>query len=362
MDEGHNSGRDSRARRKVANQRFSEIEGDLRGYTGRCLFVIDDSERFCDEPVRNISHLVPEEAVLKPLRGIANRVLQLDWGVSQWRELFFRADQEAPARDATIFDPSERTTEVACTGRFVCKALYHDDEYNLIDGAHPDFDIPEVPFLTALRLDQFGTDQIRQALELHQKWTPDFKSRPRSRRENIAWNSERMKLTRVKKGMEATVRSLGRHWHARKTGGTFDLSIVSARVLTFRSKLRLAGGVFYGGATSVYAFPVQDDLHRMVIHHLTNQSDRAQMHVECLEEVARASEEDSDYGVIVTKELMTRGWGSLAVAPQSYEELNEEDRTTIRELVERHSGIGEMPQPSYRQPFGRRRRGNQRFR
>ena len=339
MDEGHNSGREFRARRKVANQRFGEVEDDLRGYTGRCLFVIDESERFCDEPVRNVSHLVPEEAVLKPLRGNANRVLQLDWGVTQWRELFFKADQEAPARDATIFDPSERTTEVACTGRFACKALYHDDEYNPVDVAHPDFDIPEVPFLTALRLDQFGTDQIRQALELHQKWTPDFKSRPRSRQENIAWNLERMNLKNAEKRMEATVRSLGRHWYARKMGGTFDLSIVSARVLTFRSKLRLAGGVFYGGATSVYALPVQEDLHRMVIHYLTNQSDRAQRHVERLEEVARASEEGSDYGVTVTNELMTRGWGSLAVAPQSYEELNEQDRTTIRGLVQRHSSM-----------------------
>ena len=309
MDEGHNSGRNSRARRKAANQTFGEIEDDLRGYTGRCLFVIDDSERFCDEPVRNVSHLVPEEAVLKPLRGNANRVLQLDRAVTQWRELFFKADQEAPARDSTIFDPSKRTTEVACTGRFACKALYHDDEYNPIDVAHPDFDIPEVPFLTALRLEQFGTDQIRQALELHQKWTPYFKSRPRSRQENTAWNLERMKLKNEEKRMEATVRSLGRHWYARKTGGTFDLSIVSARVLTFRSKLRLAGGVFYGGATSVYAFPVQEDLHRMVIHYLTNQSDRAQRHVERLEEVARASEEGSDYGVTVTNELYDERMG-----------------------------------------------------
>ena len=77
----------------------------------------------------------------------------------------------------------------------------------------------------------------------------------------------------------------------------------------------------------------------MVIHYLTNQSDRAQRHVERLEEVARASEEGGDYGVTVTNEFMTRGWGTLAVAPQSYEELNEQDRTTIRGLVQRHSTI-----------------------
>lgn len=340
MERGHGSRNDSRARRMEANSRLSELEGDLRGYTGRCLFVIDDTEQLCDKPVSNLSHLVPEEAVLKPLRGSTNKVLQLDWGVTQWRELFFRVEQGGLSRDDAMFDPSERTTRVACTGRFACKALYHDDEYNLIDGARPDFDTPEVPFLTALRLEQFGTDQIRQALQLHQKWTPIFRSSPRSRQQNSAWNLERMKLKAVEQQMEKTVKLLGRHWHAYKTGGDFDFNIVSVRILTFKSKLRLAGGVFYGGGTSVYALPVQEDLHRMVIHFLASRSAQTKKHVDCLEELTRASEQEDDYGVTVIKELMTRGWGSLAVAPQSYEELDEQDRATVRGLVERHSGVG----------------------
>ena len=38
-------------------------------------------------------------------------------------------------------------------------------------------------------------------------------------------------------------------------------------------------------------------------------------------------------------ELLTNGWGSLAVSPESYEALNEQDRLTTQNLLAKHTRV-----------------------
>ena len=346
MNGDHQRRRRSRSLKRTANKRLRELDGDVAGYKGRCLFVTDDNGGYCDKPVSNNCHVVSESAVLHELRDDkTERVRELGWGVSQWRELLFKNDVEQLVQDTTTFDPSWTTTHDACASRFACNPP-HDTEFHPTDVAEPDFCDPVVRFLAGYRIALFLADLRRLALELQQKWDQDVMriAKPRDR---ALWRGENEKLTKGFRRAESTVKLLGRNWHARKTGGTFDLDVVSAQVLTFRSKLRLAGGVSYGKATGVTVFPVQGDLHKMGVLYLTSESDPAEDDLERLTEVARGSEESANYGVTVTTELMTNGWGVLAVSPKSYEGLNDGDRSTIQCLVAKHSRVSELVKITY---------------
>ena len=174
--------------------------------------------------------------------------------------------------------------------------------------------------------------------------------RTRGPQDRASWVGEKVRLTEALRRGEPTLKMLGKHWNARKTGGGFNSDIVSARVLSFRSKLRLAGGLSYGKATAASVFPIQGDRHKMAVLYLTSESSQARDDIERLEEFACASEKSDSYGVTVTKELMTGGWGSIAVSPRSYEELNDQDRTTIRYLVADHSRVRELLRPPSQRP------------
>ena len=351
MNERNNSDTEVKARRHAANDALREIHTDVRGYIGRCLFMVNDKGEFCNEPVPNRVHLVPESDVLKELRdGERDNILELQWGLREWRELTFSVDPEQLMKDPKTFEPAKRPTRNVCVGRFACKEpRWHDDEFAPIDVAQPNFDIPEVCLLTLLRLEQFRADQLNQACQLYARWNSRALSNARGRQLNL-WTVEGAKLSEAYRSALPTVRLLGHNWYARATGGQFNPDMVSKRLLTFRSRIRLAGGVFYGGPTDVYVYPIHDDLHKMAILYLSSNSEVAQRHVARLEQAAARSEEDDGYGVTVTKKLMTRGWGVFAVSPKSYSELDDPDRTAIKRLVAQHSRATEVLQSTYQQP------------
>ena len=349
MNGSRQTDRASKELRRTANKLILKLENDVEVYKGRCLFVVDDSGRYCDKPVGNKCHIVSESGVLDRLKD-NEKVLELQWGVSQYRELFFSVERERQVQEPTTFEPSKRPTGDVCIGWFACKRCDHDDEFQPdhdaefqpTDVADPDFCAPEIRFLAGYRIALFVADQLRLAIELYRLWDQIVKKEVANKpRERPLWLGENEKLKKGIRKAEKTVKLLGKHWHARKTGGTFDLDVVSAQVLTFRSKLRLAGGVSYGKATAITVFPVQEDLHKMGIFYLRRDSDLAGEDIERLGKVARNSEESDNYGVTVTNELMTNGWGSLAVSPKSYEGLNNEDRETIQNLMAEHArGLG----------------------
>ena len=342
----------------MANRRLRKVEKDVAKRTGRCLFVIDESGEYCGEPVTNNCHIASETAVLEGLRDDkTQKVLDLQWGVSPWRETIFSDDAVRRVGDTNTFDPSERTTSVACTGRFACKARAHDDEFQPADVADPDFNDPDVRLLSALRMAMYQVDQLRLALELHRKWHRTVRRNPGRSGSLSIWEREKAKYERQLGRAESRLKLLGKQWHARKTRGEFDPGVVSASTMTFRSKLRLAGGVFYGQCAAICLFPLQGDWHRMGALYLRSESDEAQEDLELLREIARTSETSDSYGVTAIEELLTRGWGSIAASPKSYETLNDQDRFSIRSLVERHSSARDLVMdPSWRQSVGMGRR------
>ena len=339
MSDGNTRDEVSKRVRRTANQQLGKIESDVAGYVGRCLFVVDDNGSYCNEPVSNSCHIVSESTVLHALRdNKSQEVLELNWGLSEWRRLVFSGDVEQRVQSTDTFDPSPKTTHDACVGWFACKPELnaHDNEFQPIDVADPDFDDPEVRFLAGYRSVLYLFDQYRLAMEFYQLSNQDV-MRNSKRDERALWRGENEKLAEASRRLEPTVKLLGKNWYARNNGGNFDPDIVSAQVLSFRSELRLAGCVFYGKYVALSVLPAQDDWHKLGILYLTSESDLAGEDITRLEAVARASEGSDNYGVTVTNELMTTGWGTLAVSPASYEGLNDRDRFSIRSLIARHT-------------------------
>ncbi len=346
----HQRARTSKNARRTANKLLRQIEAHVSDYKGRCLFVTGDKGEYCNEPVSNNCHIVSESAVLDPLKdGKTKNVRELQWGVSQWRELLFGDDVEQRVQDTSTFEPEKRTTKTACTGRFACRQCGHDNEFQPIDVAQPDFDDPVVRFLSGYRLVLFLADQCRKAISLRQPWDKAV-MRNSKRSDRAVWFGEKEKLKKALRNVEHDVELLGKNWYAWKIGEAFDLSVVSAQVLNFRSKLRFAGGTLYGKATGVTVFPVQGDLHKIAAFHLTNKSGPAGQDIKRLAAVTRASEECQNDGVTVTNELMTNGWGSLAVSPTSYDALNERDRFAIQSLVAKQTQGSEIVKSFFRHP------------
>ena len=342
--------------RQTANKLLRDFEKALGGYKGTCLFVTGESGTYCGQPVTNNCHIVSESAVLHGLRGNkSKKVLELQWGVRQWRELLFRDDREQRMRDTTTFTPPERATHDACVSWFACQQHAHDNEFQPIDVAELDFEDPAVRFLAGYRMSLYLADQYRQASKLIQQWDR-IAMRSSNRHGRTLWVRKKNEVKEERQKAAQIVALLGNNWYARKTGGTIDLAVLSARVLTFRSQLRLAGGVSYGKATAVSVFAIQGDRLEMAVFYLTSESGLAKEDIKRLAKVSRASEQLDDYSVTVIRELMSNGWGSLALSPESYEELSDGERSIIQTLVARHSLDAEFVQANFRQPSSRGRR------
>ena len=345
-----------KGRKRAVNKLFREVEKDLKDYEGRCIFVTNDDGSYCDEPVTNNCHIVSETAVLDGLKDDeTKKVLELQWGVRQWRPLLFRSDRERLVQDPTTFGPAPATTRNACVGRFACKRHAHDDEFQPIDVAEPDFCDPAVRFLAAYRSMLFFTDQCRQSLKLYGRWHRDAMRIPNARAQKL-WLAQGAELKKALRKAEANVTLLGKDWHARKTNQTFDPGLVSADVLGFRSQLRIAGCVSYDKHVAVTVFPTQGDWHKMAGLYLTSESGPASAELGRLAEVARTSRQSENYGVTVANELMTHGLGLLAVSPKSYEGLDDQDRDNVRGLVAKHARDPRLVKSIYRQPRVRKRR------
>ncbi len=248
--------------KRKAKTLLGEIEKDVVGYTGSCLFVTDDNGGYCNEPVSNNCHISPKSSVLSKLQDQDGKVFELQWGVSQWRRFAFSGGVEnlETVHQPATFDPSSRRVVIdhACVGRFACELKRHDNEFQPIDVADPDFDNPEVRFLAAYRLMLFQADQCRLARMLQEQWNRKVMRNPDVG--NRLWWSKKVKnLQEDIQKIESTLKLLGKNWHAQKTIGTFDPDLVSVQAMQFWSKLGLAGCVFYGKHTAVSVFPTQGD-------------------------------------------------------------------------------------------------------
>lgn len=338
MNRQQNSSRPSRESKRIANEQLHALETDVAGYSGSCLFVSDDDGEYCNRLVTSSRHVVSRSSVLdKLVDAKTGKVFELQMGVSQWRRSLFSmaTGRSINIQSPSTFKPSEVGTHDACTGKFACAS--HDNEFCRIDVEEPDFDDAVVRFLAGYRATLFLFDQCHQTLELFQQWNRRAMNNP-DRGKRAVWLKFKKTLEGRLQKISATAKLLGEAWYARKKSRVFDSDLVSARVLEFKSKLRLAGCVAYGEYASATVLPTHDGWHRMGLVYLTSDSSEAGKDIERLAVIAKASEEPSNDGVTIAKELLALGWGILAVSPESYRELDDEDRLAIQELIGEHAG------------------------
>ncbi len=310
---------------------------DVVNRKGHCLFVIDEDGRVCGNPVNNNCHIIPESSVLSELKDRrSGKVFELQWGVNQWEHFFLATSETNPTTlDPDRFEPRPVGTGDACVRWFACKD--HDAEFYPIDVMNLDFSDPVVPFLCFYRSTLYAADLLRMGTSATSDWDRKAMNHPRVE-VRVEWRRNRNSMKEVLLKNQHIVTELGKVWYLKKAYRKFALDIVSGQLFTFRSRVRFAACVSYGGDVTVVVFPYEEDLHKMGVLHLAEDVDLVKKNKEQLARAVNASCKNSNYGVDVLKELLTKGSGAAAMSPDSYNGLSTEEKKAIRQLVARSSG------------------------
>ena len=310
---------------------------------GVCLYVVDEFGQCCGNTVSNNCHVIPESEVLDELRDKkSKKVLELRWGAARWGHYYQTSSMTNPitGNSPDAFEPQPVAPNDACVGRFACKSTRpdHDNEFSLIDVKELDFDDPRVPVLTMYRASLYEADLCR----LGERWAEQCKREAlRHPRTEIktSWPKLWASLQSRKEWSEATSERLGKIWHLWKAQERLDADAVSVRVLDFRSSLKFAACVFnYRKYVVVTVSPVGGDRHKMGVLHLSDDTEAAIEATDRLSRLACDSENSTNYGIDVLKDLMTYGAGCVAASPESYHGLPDEERRTINKIVADASG------------------------
>ncbi len=316
------------------------VKREERG-RGVCLYVTGENGQRCGNPVDNNCHVIPESEVLNELKDRkSNKVMELQWGVARWAHYYVTSSATNPITSSNldVFKPQLVVTKDACVGRFACKCTKpdHDNEFSPIDVKEPNFNDPRVPVLSMYRATLYESDLCRLGKRLAEQY-----KQTALRRIPVEWNRLNAPLQSRTQWSKATSKRLGKIWHRWKTYGKLDADAVSVRVLNFRSSLKFAACVFnYEKYVTVTVSPLGGDRHKMAVLHLSDDTDAVTEATERLSRLAIDSENSTNYGVEVLKDLMTYGAGSVAASPESYHGLPDEERRTINKIVADASGAG----------------------
>ena len=147
MRKGHGKAFIPRESKSSADKRKKAMYERFKRYEPECLFVVDAEGHSCKNKTV-ASHTIPRANVLEPMQGSDNEVLVTSWGVGALSHLFMSSSEESPI-DLTpgTFKPRPQRINSASTGQFACVSHEHGI-FDPIDVAEPNFDDPEVLFLT----------------------------------------------------------------------------------------------------------------------------------------------------------------------------------------------------------------------
>lgn len=322
--------------KREADRRMRVIREEGDRYSGRCLFPADGNGRLCREPPsRRKCHVIPRPSVLNKLKDEkSGMVLEFDWGVNQWRHLLLSSGPEHPINleDPATFEPRPVGTHDACTGLFACQT--HDAVFNpSLDTDNPDFGNSHVRLLAIGRAVLYAAD-----LASKRKFIVDNKRirgllSNANKESRIRWLRERKPAYRTHQMAHSVAKRWRSTWRFIDREGELPEDLVDWSALTFRSTLTFAACVFYGRATAVMVLPGEGAYHSMTILCFSEDSATAEEHKERLVQRARNTEETNSYGVSMINELMSNGNGVVAASPASYEELRDEDKRAIQQII-----------------------------
>ena len=166
----------------------------------------------------------------------------------------------------------------------------------------------------------------------------------------IEWRKLREALKNGIPNAESTATRLGLVQHGWKTRGEFDSDLVVGKSLTFRSRLTFAACTSYGNGLDIIVLPVEEDWHRIGILHSSENAVSVHKDKEKLDLLSAATQNSSSYGTAVIEELMTNGWGIVAVSPNSFDSLSIGEKNSLQCLVARNSAVDKVMKSLATQP------------
>lgn len=328
----------------VPPRRKSEVRSRLKPYSKimdasdkTCMFVDENSGKFCAKPASNKCHLITESAILDQLADCeSGKVVELRWTLSGWRGVFQESDESKPVvlHSLDTFNPLETSLEVgkgfAAVGHFACKP--HDDVFAPIDVPLPDVEDSEAMFLMAYRSLLFVGGLLRRSRAVLDD--PETNKRAlRSNRRAVRNEWINQKASPIYKLVENAVFKLGKLWNSHRD----SLSLV-AQPIPFRSKLRFAAaGILVDTEQAVGIYPGDDDLHTMIVIHVGNEDGKTREMRSLLEAAARKAQNADALGVHVLCEVMKHSVGSVVASPDSYRRLTTEERHEIQAIIRDNS-------------------------
>ena len=263
----------------------------------------------------------------------SGKVLEFDWGVGQWQDLILRGDADHPIDldDPATFEPREVRTREACTGRFACQT--HDDVFNpSLDNDRPDFADPNTRLLAAGRAVLYAADLASKRKLIVEKMDRQCMRVPNVRL-RMQWVKKRLLAYEFDGTAHATAERWRSIWQSANRAGEGPEDSVYWIRLNFRSTLAFAACIFYGRASAVMVLPRDGEHHDLAMLYFGGDSREAKEDEEQLAERAKATVVSDSYGVSMINELMSRGSGAIAASPASYEQLRDEDKQTIRQII-----------------------------
>ena len=316
-----------------ADRRFRTVSAVVDSYKGRCLFPADGNSGLCSAaPARR--HVIPRKSVLNKLKDEkSGMVLEFDWGVGQWKDLVLRSDPDHPIDldNPATFEPRPVGTHEACSSLFACQP--HDDVFNpSLDNDSPDFDNPNTRLLAAGRAVLYAADLASKRKFIVEKMNTQSMRVP-NRPLRMQWVKKRGLAYKTNRMAHSIAERWRRIWQSANTVNEEPEDSIEWSPLNFRSTLTFSACIFYGQATAVMVLPRDGEQHDLAMLYFGDDSRKAKEDEEQLAERAKATAVSDSYGVSMINELMSSGSGAIAASSASYEQLQDEDRHTIRHII-----------------------------
>ena len=311
-------------RKKAMYERFNQ-------YQPACLFVVDAEAQFCRKHTV-ASHTIPKANVLEPMKGSDNKVLVTSWGVGAFSHLFMSSSEESPIDlSPDTFKPRTQGINNASTERFAC-CSHESNTFDPLDVAEPDFTDPEVLFLSEYRTYLYASSLLLWGRWMHDEWNRDIMRGPNTGR-RAGWIKKRNEIRQLLPHIETMVSQLGKLWYEKKRSANVAPQTVSGKLFYFRSSLKFAACMFYGRSSAISVFPIGEEWHGIGITRLVgDEADDDRLAVK-LVEAANASKDEESYSIKVLAALHDVAAGVVAMSPDSYELLSEEEQLSIGEII-----------------------------
>ena len=286
-----------------------------------CLVFDTVTKKICGLPSNDRrSHLIPNAPVLSQLAGSSRKVIELNWNVSGWKQIFQRGSKDEPVRllDPSQFEPQNTALEVsindATTGHFACNKHDHS-VFDLADTSTIDIGNKKQQFLFVYRVVLYVYIQIQRSLAPFSELR--IRQLLRNSDKSIRMYAFRLQYTAKNILTNDTILSIGSMLEQ-----DHSQLPISIHRYDFRSSIRFAAATMLDIKKALFVFPSADDCHSMFIIQL-DETSRSKFEPD--------TTDNSDLRVL--RQIMKDSYGSVVISPDSYVDSTPAEKNAIQQIL-----------------------------